>query len=48
LGKPNKYTFDVFENAAQMVAKAASKFAIGRVLIGGAGGYRPLDHTPEI
>ena len=48
LGKLNNYTYQGFEYAAAMVAKAAAKYAKGRVLIGGAGGYRPLDHTPEI
>jgi acetoin utilization deacetylase AcuC-like enzyme len=48
LGKLNNYTYEGFAYAAEMVAKAASKYAKGRVLIGGAGGYRPLDHTPEI
>jgi hypothetical protein len=29
-------------------ASLAIKHSKGRVLIGGAGGYQPLDHTPEI
>jgi hypothetical protein len=29
-------------------ASLAIKHSKGRVIIGGAGGYQPLDHTPEI
>jgi hypothetical protein len=31
-----------------MIADIANKHANGRVLIGGAGGYQPLDHTPKV
>ena len=48
LGNPNQITYEGFEYAASMVASAAAAHSKGRVLIGGAGGYRPLDHTPEI
>lgn len=44
----NRYTYAGFEYAASAVAKLARKHCAGRVLIGGAGGYQPLDHTPEI
>lgn len=43
LGKSNNYTMDGFLYAADMVARQGTK-----VIIGGAGGYQPLDHTPEI
>lgn len=47
LGIRNQYTYAGFEYAADMVADLAEKHnAI--VLIGGSGGYQPLDHTPEI
>jgi acetoin utilization protein AcuC len=47
LGIRNQYTYAGFEYAADMVAELAEKHnAI--VLIGGSGGYQPLDHTPEI
>lgn len=43
----NQYTYTGFEYAADVVAELAEKHnAI--VLIGGSGGYQPLDHTPEI
>lgn len=44
----NRYTYAGFEYAADAVAALARKHCAGRVLIGGAGGYQPLDHTPEI
>lgn len=37
-----------FESAARGVAQLATEFAEGRVLIGGAGGYQPHDHTPRV
>jgi acetoin utilization protein AcuC len=47
LGINNQYTYAGFEYAADKVAELAEKHnAI--VLIGGSGGYQPLDHTPEI
>ena len=48
LGDLNKITYAGFEYAASMVASAAATHSQGRVLIGGAGGYRPIDHTPEV
>lgn len=43
LGEAN-YSYDGFAYAAAMVADAA-EHCEGRVLIGGADGYQPLDHT---
>lgn len=48
LGVTNVYSYEGFNYAAQVVAELAKKHSQGRVLIGGAGGYQPLDHTPEI
>jgi acetoin utilization protein AcuC len=48
LGNINNYSYAGFEQAALMVSSAANAHANGRVLIGGAGGYQPLDHTPRI
>lgn len=48
LGLRNTYSYDGFDAAAEMIAAAARRHAQGRVIIGGAGGYQPLDHTPEI
>jgi acetoin utilization protein AcuC len=48
LGSINEYSYAGFEQAAEMVAAAANVHSAGRVLIGGAGGYQPLDHTPRI
>lgn len=47
LGIRNQYTYAGFEYAADMVATLAEKHN-ALVLIGGSGGYQPLDHTPEI
>lgn len=47
LGISNKYTYAGFEYAADVIAALAEKHN-ALVLIGGAGGYQPLDHTPEI
>ena len=44
----NEYTYAGFEYAADAVGEFARKHCAGRVIIGGAGGYQPLDHTPEI
>jgi acetoin utilization protein AcuC len=43
-------TFDYpgYRAAARIVADIANKHANGRVLIGGAGGYQPLTHTPRV
>jgi acetoin utilization protein AcuC len=43
-----KYTYDGYHYAAHKVAELANKYADGRVLIGGAGGYQPHTHTPRI
>jgi acetoin utilization protein AcuC len=48
LGGTNLYTYQGYNYAAQRVAEAAHASAQGRVLIGGAGGYQPLTHTPRI
>lgn len=48
LGSLNNYTYEGFDTASHMVASMANKYGNGRVLIGGAGGYQPLDHTPRI
>jgi acetoin utilization protein AcuC len=43
-----KYTYDGYRYASHKVAEMANKYAEGRVLIGGAGGYQPYTHTPVI
>jgi acetoin utilization protein AcuC len=48
LGVNSNFSYRGFENAAKLVGALARKHSQGRVLIGGAGGYQPLDHTPEI
>lgn len=48
LGASNNYSYAGFEHAAKTVARWANTHSQGRVLIGGAGGYQPLDHTPRI
>lgn len=48
LGSCNAYTYGGFTAAAESVASLANEYCDGRVLIGGAGGYQPLDHTPRI
>ena len=48
LGSSNNYTYEGFNQAAKQVAHWANTYSQGRVLIGGAGGYQPLDHTPRI
>ena len=48
LGVANTYTYDGFAHAARAVADAATRWSQGRVLIGGAGGYQPLTHTPRV
>jgi acetoin utilization protein AcuC len=48
LGSTNNYTYEGFTHAATKVAEWANSYSQGRVLIGGAGGYQPLDHTPRI
>lgn len=48
LGVDNTYTYAGFSAAAGAVAEVANRWANGRVLIGGAGGYQPLTHTPRV
>lgn len=48
LGVDNNYSYEGFVKAAGVVANLALKHSQGRVIVGGAGGYQPLDHTPEI
>jgi acetoin utilization protein AcuC len=48
LGVDNNYSYEGFVKAAGVVADLAIKHSKGRVIVGGAGGYQPLDHTPEI
>jgi acetoin utilization protein AcuC len=43
-----KYTYDGYRYASHKVAEMANKYAEGRVLIGGAGGYQPKTHTPKV
>lgn len=43
-----KYTYDGYRYASHKVAELANKYAEGRVLIGGAGGYQPYTHTPVV
>jgi acetoin utilization protein AcuC len=43
-----KFTYEGYEGASSVVAELANRFAKGRVLIGGAGGYKPYDSTPEV
>jgi acetoin utilization protein AcuC len=43
-----KYTYAGYEYASKKVAELANKYAEGRVLIGGAGGYQPYTHTPRV
>jgi acetoin utilization protein AcuC len=44
----SNYSYGGFVRAAALVAALAIAHSKGRVIIGGAGGYQPLDHTPEI
>jgi acetoin utilization protein AcuC len=41
-----KYSYEGFHHAGSVVRGLAEKYCEGRVLIGGAGGYRPYDATP--
>lgn len=43
-----QFDYPGYEDAAATVGRIASAYAEGRVLIGGAGGYQPFDHTPAI
>jgi acetoin utilization deacetylase AcuC-like enzyme len=48
LGVNSNFSYDGFAKAAKIVGSLAVRHCNGRVIIGGAGGYQPLDHTPEI
>ena len=48
LGVNSNFSYGGFVRAAALVAELAIAHSKGRVIIGGAGGYQPLDHTPEI
>jgi acetoin utilization protein AcuC len=48
LGVKSNFSYKGFLRSAKVVASLAIKHCQGRVIIGGAGGYQPLDHTPEI
>jgi acetoin utilization protein AcuC len=43
-----EFDYAGYRYASQAVAEIANKYADGRVLIGGAGGYQALTHTPAI
>ena len=47
LGSIANFTKAGYKYAAEMIARKATEYANGRVLIGGAGGYQPLKETPE-
>lgn len=42
------YSYKGFRNAAKSVRGWAETYTDGKVLIGGAGGYRPFDATPRV
>ncbi len=42
------FNYDDYSQAASMVVDIARRHADGRVLIGGAGGYQALTHTPRV
>ena len=41
-------TYDGFDYAAGRVREIADELGVTGIVIGGAGGYQPLDHTPRI
>jgi acetoin utilization protein AcuC len=43
-----RYTYDGFDAAAKRVRSLADELGVTGIVVGGAGGYRPLDHTPRI
>jgi acetoin utilization protein AcuC len=43
-----KYTLDGFKKVSKRLAKLVNKHTDGKILIGGAGGYRPYDWTPKV
>jgi acetoin utilization protein AcuC len=42
------FDYPGYKYAAKVVGQIANTYSQGRVLIGGAGGYQPFDHTPQI
>ena len=42
------FDYPGYKEVSEMVAEFAKSHCKSRVLIGGAGGYQPLDHTPEV
>lgn len=42
------YSYEAFEYAAGRVRDIADELGVTGIVIGGAGGYQPLDHTPRI
>lgn len=44
----SRYTYAGFDAAAARVRAIADELAFRGIVVGGAGGYRPLDHTPRI
>lgn len=42
------FDYPGYVNAAHIVGQIATAHTQGRILIGGAGGYQPFDHTPQI
>lgn len=47
LGVQSNFSYKGFLRSAKVIASLAIKHCKGRVIIGGAGGYQPLNHTPE-
>jgi acetoin utilization protein AcuC len=43
-----QFDYPGYKYASQAVARIANKYSQGRILIGGAGGYQPIIHTPYI
>jgi acetoin utilization protein AcuC len=44
----SRYTYAGFDAAAARIRNLADELDVRGIVIGGAGGYRPLDHTPRI
>lgn len=42
------YTYAGFDYAANAVRSVADELGVTGIIVGGAGGYQPLDHTPRI
>jgi len=43
-----RYDYEHFASTATRVAQFAARHCERRVLVGGAGGYQPLTHTPDL